>query len=76
MALHCPDYERSVQEIVLLFATCLGDEQTPVTSSPEHKAPFVQALGTMLRTDWIVGTQDAELKGVANRLGYAAPNLD
>ena len=71
-----PDDESAVEEIVLLLAGCLGDQQTAVAGGAMEEPPLVGVLRLMLGTDRIVGTQLAEYQGISDMPMDAAAHLD
>src|SRR5713101_8292319 len=70
------DNERTVQEVVLLFAGCLSDQQTAVACCAMKKAMFMGACRFVLGTDRIIGAQLPEFQCLAHMLMDAATDLN
>src|SRR2546423_14192800 len=70
------DNKRAVQEVVLLFAGSLSDQQTAVARCAMQKAMFMDACGFVLGTHRIIGAQLPEFQGLAHMLMDAATDLN
>src|SRR5262249_57043710 len=69
-------HQGAVEEIVVLFAGRLGDQQTAVAGRPVQKPAFVLALRIVLGADRVVGAQPAQFQGHPQMAIDLPPCLD